>query len=398
VHFQSQGPSWCALAGLSEKALADYCISIAKKSSNINDLATLLENQGFPKSTRTSTFASDLLQKLPSPGSSNKVSHYKQQEKVATKLAKQNESYGLLMDDGGDAEFEKLLRGQQQKEDGGTQKRKESRKRKLRKSKTGESDEDEDGTGTGIAGSVKMTAEEARLQDLAEKEEFEKRLKERDEQQTRKLAERKISKEELEELERRKRAEKAEDKAQVIKELRKVSRREYLKKREEAKLEELEEALEDEKYLFEGHELTEKERAELEYKEKVFKIAKERKKQLEELEHDDAYHMPTAYDQGEKDGANKRYEVLTARYRDVDEEEAGETPWEQQEALEREQIKKAVTRVGSKDKKKSQDEYDLVFEDQIDFIIDSYMKGDVLVRHFMLLGAICMCFQLCGDR
>ena len=353
----------------------------------------MLESQGFPKSPRTSTFASDLLQKLPSSGLSNKVSRYKQQEKVATKLAKQNESYGLLMDDGGDqdAEFEKLLRGQQQEEDGGTQKRKESRKRKLRKSKT-EDDEEEGGTGTGIADSVKMTAEEARLQDLAEKEEFEKRLKERDEQQTRKLAERKVSKEELEELERRKRAEKAEDKAQVIKELRKVSRREYLKKREEAKLEELEEALEDEKYLFEGHELTEKERAELEYKEKVYKIAKERKKQLEELEHDDAYHMPTAYDQGEKDGANKRYEVLTARYRDVDEEEAGETPWEQQEALEREQIKRAVTRVGSKDKKKSQDEYDLVFEDQIDFIIDSYMKGDVLVRHFMLLVS-CMCFN-----
>lgn len=322
---------------------------------------------------------------MPSSGASNKVSHYKQQEKVATKLAKQNESYGLLMDDGGDVELEKLLKGQQ--DEGGSRKRKESRKRKLRKSKTEESEEEEDETGSkkGNSGSVKLTAEEARLQDLAEKEEFEKRLKERDEQQTRKLAERKISKEELEELERRKRAEKAEDKAQVIKELRKVSRREYLKKREETKLEELEEALEDEKYLFEGHELTEKEREELEYKEKVFKIAKERKKQLEELEHDDAYHMPTAYDQGEKDASNKRYEVLTARYRDVDEGEAGETPWEQQEALEREQIKRAVSRVGSKDKKKSQDDYDLVFEDQVDFIIDSYMKGDMLVRRFMLL-------------
>lgn len=42
--------------------------------------------------------------------------------------------------------------------------------------------------------------------------------------------------------------------------------------------------------------------------------------------------------------------MLTARYRDVEEAEAQETPWAQQEQFEAEQIKKAITKVGAKDK------------------------------------------------
>ena len=80
---------------------------------------------------------------------------------------------------------------------------------------------------------------------------------------TKKLVEQRLSKEELEDIERRKRAEKAGDKSQAVNDLRKASRLEYLKKREEAKLEELEQAIEDERQLFEWEELTEKERAEL---------------------------------------------------------------------------------------------------------------------------------------
>ena len=63
-----------------------------------------------------------------------------------------------------------------------------------------------------------------------------------------------------------------------------------------------------------GVKLTEKEERDLRYKEEVYRLAVERKKQLEELETDDGYKMPTAYDDG-KDGGDKRYEVLTARYR-----------------------------------------------------------------------------------
>ena len=71
----------------------------------------------------------------------------------------------------------------------------------------------------------------------------------------------------------------------------------------------------------------------------------------EELDKDDGYHLPTAYDAEGKVAQSKRYEVLTARYRDVEAEEQQETPWAQQEQYEAEQIKKAITNVGAKDRK-----------------------------------------------
>ena len=63
--------------------------------------------------------------------------------------------------------------------------------------------------------------------------------------------------------------------------------------------------------------------------------------------------------------------------RDVKEEEET-TPWAEQQNWEGEQIRKAGMRVGSKDKARK--EYDLVFEDQIDFIMDRVEVGDIEVR------------------
>ena len=60
-----------------------------------------------------------------------------------------------------------------------------------------------------------------------------------------------------------------EEKEKLVPMLREVARQEYLRKREEQKLKELEDELLDAKYLFEGVELTEKEKADLKYKEQV---------------------------------------------------------------------------------------------------------------------------------
>ena len=389
---------------MSERALVDFCISLAKRTPDPRRLATVLESQGLPSSSQTQQFARDLLARLPKASSG--VSAYKQQERAAAAVARKNESYGLLPDEddeepaapqkpapapaapvagGGKAGDKKHLR-RSRKDDrqddnddddaDGTAVRRKSRKRAWE-----EEEEGGNGDKAGGGSNAEHRAEEERDKDAEEKAEFERRLKERDEAKTKKLAERRIPKEELEELQRRRAAEEAEDRQGVVGDLRKISRQGYLKKREEAKLEELKEALEDEKYLFEGQELTEKEKKELAYKEEVYKIAAERKKQLEELERDDDYHMPTAYDDEGK-GTGSRYEVLTARYRDVDEERAAaaETPWAQQEAFEAEQIKKALTKSGTKGGKAPLAQHDFVFEDQINFIVDSYMKGEALVR------------------
>ena len=64
----------------------------------------------------------------------------------------------------------------------------------------------------------------------------------------------------------------------MIPELRKKSRRDYLKKREVDKVEELEADIVDEEYLFGDAKLTHRERADLEYKKRVLNLARDYKK------------------------------------------------------------------------------------------------------------------------
>ena len=248
----------CALAGMSEKAVADYCISIAKKTPDAAKLSHLFHGQGFPSSSKTEGFCKELLLRLSSadtPSSTKGDSSHKAKERAAARLARQNKEYGLLMDDD-DSNLEELFNMQQKTKQSAAERKSKGERRKLRRKRSledeehGDEDKEDDEVGETEQGDKEMEAEEARRRDLEEKEEFEKRLKEKDDRMTRKLAEKKISKEEMREIERRKRAEESEDRLKMVQELRKVSRQEYLKKREEAKLEELEEELEDEKYLF----------------------------------------------------------------------------------------------------------------------------------------------------
>ncbi|PSC75579.1 pre-mRNA-splicing factor ATP-dependent RNA helicase DHX16 [Micractinium conductrix] len=388
-----------ALLGFAERALVDYCISLGKKAKDAGGLASTLEGQGLPPGGATRQFASELLQRLPQGGgaaggaAAAAAAAQRQREAEAAAFARKQQQYSLLVDDEEEAAEEERRRRQQQEQQrqreqqadsGGRGDKKHHRRSKQelegeddtvvkkRSRKRAWEEEDEEDP----AAAEQRRRDEERERDQQEKEAFEQRLKEKEEARTRKLAEKRIPKAELEELERRRAAEEADDRKGMVQTMRDISRQEYLKKREEAKLEELKEALEDEKYLFQGVQLTDKERRDLEYKEQVYKLAVERKKQLDELEHDDAYHMPTGYE--DEKGRSQKYEVLTQRYRDVEQEAeaASETPWAQQEAFEAQQIKKAASRYGAKDRKAKSEAYDYVFEDQIEFIVDQYLAGD----------------------
>ncbi|KAJ8451447.1 hypothetical protein Cgig2_017838 [Carnegiea gigantea] len=155
--------------------------------------------------------------------------------------------------------------------------------------------------------------------------------------------------------------------------LRKVSRQEYLKKREAKKLEELRDEIEDEQYLFEGVELTEAERRKLRYKKEIYELlTKRRTADASEI---GEYRMPDAYD---VEGVNqeKRFAVALQPYRDGGGSGGKMNPFAEQDAWEEHQIGKATVKFGSKDQKQSADNYEFVFEDQIDFIKASVMEGD----------------------
>ncbi|KAI8528846.1 hypothetical protein RHMOL_Rhmol12G0179100 [Rhododendron molle] len=151
----------------------------------------------------------------------------------------------------------------------------------------------------------------------------------------------------------------------------KVSRQEYLKKREEKIVNQLRDEIEDEQYLFDGVKLTEAEYRELRYKKEIYELVKKRSEDADDI---DEYRMPEAYDQDGGVNQEKRFSVAMQRYRDSG---AGDkmNPFAEQEAWEEHQIGKATLKYGSKDRKQKSDDFQFVFEDQIDFIKASVMDG-----------------------
>ncbi|KAJ8451441.1 hypothetical protein Cgig2_017832 [Carnegiea gigantea] len=128
-----------------------------------------------------------------------------------------------------------------------------------------------------------VNSEEEQFRDQREREELERHIRKWDAARTQKLTEPKMSKEEEGMLDKRPscahkeaiRRSNALEKDD-LEALRKVSRQEYLKKREKKKLEELRDEIEDEQYLFEGVELTEAECRELRYKKEIYELVTKR--------------------------------------------------------------------------------------------------------------------------
>ena len=65
--------------------------------------------------------------------------------------------------------------------------------------------------------------------------------------------------------------------------------------------------------------------------------------------------------------------------REVDEDGEG-APWKEQETWEGEQIKKASMHVGAQDRARAAAQYDFVIDDQIEFIKDQALAGDLVRR------------------
>lgn len=123
--------------------------------------------------------------------------------------------------------------------------------------------------------------------------------------------------------------------------LREISRREYLKKREEQQMELLREEIEDEEALFAGEELSLREKKELERKRKLFQLASMRVSRDDddddEGEVGGRYKVPEAYIDENKvtRDAAKQQALLKARYRDPDGKKrrltSDQSRWEEQQ-------------------------------------------------------------------
>nr|XP_043614426.1 pre-mRNA-splicing factor ATP-dependent RNA helicase DEAH1-like [Erigeron canadensis] len=359
-----------SLVGYSQPTLVQYVISISKKASTPSDILNSLKDMDVPSSNDTRAFAEEIFKKVDRKSSGTNV--YRQQEEAAAMLARKQRTYKLLeADDDDNAERGPSVSVASQS------KKTDKHVKRFRKKSENQDDDDE---GAGVLKqdrrvkqkvshdeSEDSDSEEERLRDQKEREELERHLREKDAARTAKLTEQKLSMREEEEAIRRANALEEDD----IGTLRKVSRQEYLKKREQKKLEEIRDDIEDEQYLFGDVKVTEAEQRELRYKKKIYELVKKRSQEDDNV---NEYRMPDAYD--EEGGVNqeKRFAVAMERYRDSKDGDKM-NPFAEQEAWEDHQIKKATLSYASKNKKQS-DDYDFVFEDQIEFIHGQVMGGE----------------------
>lgn len=214
-----------------------------------------------------------------------------------------------------------------------------------------------------------------RRRDTEEREAFAKRLREKDEDKTKKIVEDRSGKDAKSMAQRRLLAEDAAARSAALPDLRERSRQEYLKKREAERLALLRKQVQEEtEELRSGVRLTEKEKAEFAKNREVLRIAEER---LKIDDHLDGYAMPEDYitEKGKID-RKKKEQAMYKRY--VEKDEYGQEKFvTEHEEWEREQAGKAKAQIASRERE-DQGEYDYVLDEEqgIKWVMDSRMPGE----------------------
>lgn len=351
--------------GMSDRYIAEFLISLAEKSNSSGHFLQKIQDTGtLDVNDKVTRFASELWSKMPQKV--QKVNMNREKERLALEQQKKNQSYELLedfMDDSAAVEEIKPTKKRERKEE-------KSRKKNIRKreetssSSSSDSEPEKKRSNRQSPSSSSDTEDEEkeRLKDLEERDAFAKRLRDKDKDRTKNKAD-KGSKKAFEEA--KKRLELAEkDRRSMIPDLRKSSRRDYLKRRGVDKLQELEEDIADDEYLFSKDELTERERKDIKYKKTVLSLAKEHRKAGDKLK-EGRYYMP---DEDEK--PLEKYVEPTAEE---------QRPGFEQRQWEEEHVNKGVMKFGAKDAKKKhkEKEYDFVVDelDEIEFVSMLQMPG-----------------------
>uniref|UniRef100_A0A8D3BPW7 Pre-mRNA-splicing factor ATP-dependent RNA helicase DHX16 n=1 Tax=Scophthalmus maximus TaxID=52904 RepID=A0A8D3BPW7_SCOMX len=359
------------ILGLSDRYVSQFMIGTARKALSAQDFVSRLEQTGtIDIDQSVIAFAHELYEKIPRKQVVEKASRAIERE--AIEMDRKNRTYTLLEDSDseGDAVTEKPKGNKKSKDSG-------NKRKHIRRKKESEStSEDELKAFKNIKNEEEEEEEwekeeRERLQDIEERDAFAERVKLKDKDKTRNIAERTDKKAYEEAQKRLKMAE--DDQNKMLPELRKHSRREYLKKREEEKLEDLEAEIIDDEYLFSTDELTAREKKELEYKRTLRDLAKDYKKAgaKEQEERKNRYYMPE----------EKRSKEVPQRDLELE-----ETPMElggEQGRWEEERLKTASLSFGARKEREQgmrheQEKYQLILEEEemIDFVSTAItMKG-----------------------
>lgn len=219
-----------------------------------------------------------------------------------------------------------------------------------------------------------------RERDLRERDEFVQRMLDRDQSKTKSKVKEEDEEENTESKdEMRKRMDLEErlargetvvgddGKAMTLDKLRVESRRAYLKKRQEREVTLLKKSLQDEEELFRNQNLSAAERKRIQLGKQILKMVDENEN--EEDKADGFYRLPDEYNEKDTKGQQDQA-LLTSRYVEPVKEKSEQELWEDAQTA---KAKNVIPR--KKKGAKPEKEYELVFDDQINFVMQETTKG-----------------------
>ncbi|XP_041368249.1 pre-mRNA-splicing factor ATP-dependent RNA helicase DHX16-like [Gigantopelta aegis] len=354
------------ILGISDKYISQYFIGLASKSTSHQEFLQRLKDTGTVDiDDNIIQFAIKLWNKVPHKERVIKTLSVEQQSQL--ELERKNKSYQLLSDDDDLDQYTVPVKKARTE----TSKVKRNFRRQRKESSESSSESDRDvGPAASFAdqdadlssdSDSEDTDDKERQMDLKERDEFAKRLKDKDKDQTRNVKSKSEARA-YEEAKKRLQLE-SEDRKKIVPELRKKSRRDYLTKRRQDKLEDLEADIMDEEYLFEPERLSKRERVELEYKKKVLQLARQHR-DAGEVEKTNRYYVP-------------QDDVQLEDHYVEDAHDKG--PNHEQKRWEEEHLSAAVLRFGARDAKHKHKakEYDVIMDEEIEFVQALQMPGTV---------------------
>lgn len=370
--------------GMSDSTTIDFVHVSATSAKSPSDLFHTLSSLGLPSNADGQAFASALFRKIPRASGSSAsalqgIAEYDNGSRgvgKASRKAGEKERYGLLLDDVAGTE-ELSIKPQ---------------RNKRKRVKRGEGRDEDEEAAVDLKTEMSKNDDEPeearkereRLRDLVERDEFARRIREKDKDSTKRVVEdHSSSKLNPEVAARRLLAEDAEARSKAMPSLRDRSRQEYLAKRSQQQVEILRQEIADEERFFRGQKLSKRERRELEYKKEVLRIAEERSR-IEDG--DGGYAIPEDYitEQGKLD-RRKKEAVLYQRYDDARvEREAQANHITEVDQFEKEQIERSKmtpSEIVTADRE-AEGNYDYVFDEgqTIQFV----MQADKLEDQFTL--------------
>lgn len=385
------------LLGASDSALVSYFLTLSTKSKNPGALYHTLVANGLPENAQAQRFAEELYKRTPRAGSSNAASgggsaaaREKKLREERLKEEKQKKELGTqkfsLMDDdellgnavagpsGSSSKKDKSSSSSSKKDKSD----KSSKRRTAGTDKDWEEEEPSRSNGTSRRKSRSPSRSDSeheetpeeyaarkeaeRLRDLAERDEFDRRMKEKDKQKSgaKIVEDRTLT---AEQRARKALQEDAEKAAAAMPNLRDYSRQEYLKKREQQRIDLLRLEIQDFERDTRGQKLTKRELRELESKKEILRLTEER---LRIDDGFDGYAMPEDYltEKGKLDKKRKK-EVLYKRYEDNQRERNQEQFVTDLDRYEQLQTQAATLQTGAADRAPVDigGDYDFVFDD-----------------------------------